>query len=355
MKEVPKKITLTHLEVIQKVSFIPESQTQEIQPGLEVTITPIDATSMNEISRRATGFDGNYDNSYSSTYLKEESINIGSELTKSQKREIKDQRQIIDFVKEKVRNGEIPESVGDALNSKILSENIGVTGEEYTQQSVEGRFNPYRVDKRYLSVFQLTLKNTGNTIVKVKQKDFIVSSGSEQLEPLRTEYFEGLFIMDQRLLMNVYRLNMPDELIVPPTETIIKYVSVPSINLNTEILTVRIIQNELVKSYNYVVDVEERIEETVLEKITFKANKDWSLDVESYYFVLTLPNGQIQILRKNEIFISEEFKKSPFSVYGIARSQDGFHFVKKDNVVVEKNSSNVIELLFGEKQYFDSF
>lgn len=351
-KKIANKETLKIDEAYQKVSFTPETITQEIASGFEILVTPIDAKAMNQIAYETTYFDGDYEKIQSVSTLFEEQLRQ-TNLSKEERRRIELRKQIVDFVKEKINRGEITKTAGEYLMWKLWNKAEGTDGTETSiGRGYPSQYNPYKVDRKYLSVFQLTFKNTSKTVKRIKLSELLFNSGYEQLYPFETSYFEKIYETEQEKLRIIYRINMPIELVVPPGETVIKYVSIPSLNPTTKDLDVKIIQEEKTQSFKFTVNVEEQSQSTLLEKITFKAEDEWKLKVQRYYFVIITPDNQIHIIKDNSLFLPQEIKSERLNIYGIATLSSGYTFAKRENFSLSQYQYNEIELKFEEKQEY---
>jgi apolipoprotein N-acyltransferase len=172
------------------------------------------------------------------------------------------------------------------------------------------------------------------------------------LYPFETSYFEKFYEEEQEILRIIYRLNMPNELVVPPGETVIKYVSIPSLNPTTKGLDVKLIQDDITQSFKFSVNIEEQSQTTLLEEITFKAEDEWKLQVQRYYFVIVTPDNRIHIIKDNSLFLPQEIKSKKLNIYGIASLSTGYTFAKKENFSLNQYQSSEVELEFEEEQKY---
>jgi hypothetical protein len=351
-KKIPKKKTLKIEEVYQKISFSPETISKEVKSGFEILVTPIDAKEMNQITFETTYYDGDYEKKQSVSTLIEQQLRQ-STLSKDERRRIERKKQVVDFVKEKINRGEIPKTVGDDLMWKLWNKTKGTDGVETSiGRGYPSLLNPYKVNRKYLSVFQLTFKNTSSSVKRIKLKELLFNSGYEQLYPFETSYFEKFYEEEQEILRIIYRLNMPNELVVPPGETVIKYVSIPSLNPTTKGLDVKLIQDDITQSFKFSVNIEEQSQTTLLEEITFKAEDEWKLQVQRYYFVIVTPDNRIHIIKDNSLFLPQEIKSKKLNIYGIASLSTGYTFAKKENFSLNQYQSSEVELEFEEEQKY---
>ena len=350
--KIPKKETIKIDETYQKVSFTPETISKEISTGFQISITPIDAKEMNGIAYTTTLFDGDYEKKKSISTIIEEQLKQLN-LSEEERRKIELRQQISDYIKDKIKQGELPENAGDNLMWKLWNKNAGTDGTERSiGRGFPGIFNPYKVNNKYLSVFRLTFKNTSRVVKRLELRELLFNSGYEQLYPFETSYFEKLYENDQEKLRIIYRLNMPNELVMPPGETVIKYVSTPSLNPTIQNLNVKLIQDEQTESFNYSVQIDGQSQTTFLEKYTFKAKNEFNLQVKRYYLILVTENNQIHIIKENSLFLPQEIKLDNLNLYAVATLYTGYTFGKLENFKLSQYPSNQIEIKFSEPQKY---
>lgn len=362
-KNVAKREIIKKEEDYVKINFTPASFSQEITPGLEILITPIDAKEMNKIAFEATFFDGDYDKTSSVVTMIEEQLSQKN-LTKEERARISYIKQVVDYIKEKVNKGELNKTIGDNLIWKLWHKAEGTEGKETNLgKGYPEIYNPYKANINYLSVFQLTFKNSSKTIKRIKLNELLFNSGYEQLYPFEHSYFERIYNNDQeklRMIYNIdqeklrmiYRINMPNELIVPPDQTVIKYVSIPSLNPKTKDLDIKLIQEDKMHNFQFKVQVEEQSQTTFLEKITFKAQDEYKFGILRYYFVLITPDNQLHIIKDNSLFLPQEILNDRFSIYGIATNPTGYLFTKLENFTISQFNNHEVMLKFEKEVKF---
>ncbi len=352
-KRIPKKEILKIDESYQRINFTPETITSQINSDFDLTITPIDAKLMNQVIYETASYDGNYEKIQSVSTLMEEQLRKKT-LSKEERRNVEFRKQIVEYLREKISQRELPRSVGEYLTWKIWNKSEGTDG---TKISIGNGYpslnNPYKVNRKYLSVFRLTFKNMSTSIKRIDLDNLLFNSGYEQLYPFKTSYFEKLYEDDQEKIRTIYRLNIPNELVVPPGEVIVKYVSIPSLNPTTEGLNIKYISEGETKKFEFDVSIEEQLQTTLLEKITFKAEDEWKLQVKRYYWVIVTPDDQIHIIKNNSLFLPQEIKDKNLSIYGIATLITGYTFAKKENFTLSQYLHNEVELDFNEKQQYE--
>ncbi|MCB9285085.1 MAG: hypothetical protein H6563_13495 [Lewinellaceae bacterium] len=349
--KIPPKEYLKVNDIDLKISFSPESISKNVESNFEITIQPIDAKEMDGIANQAAAFDGNYEKTVSYTTFIEEELNR-QDLTNHELREINHKKQILESVQLQIHSGDMPAETGGKLMEKILNE-VGIDGTENDFiLGTSSALNPYKVDNKYLSVFQVTSKNTGNKIQRIKLQDLLFNSGYEQLYPFNNSYFEKLYEKDQSKLRILLRLNFPDELIVPPGETVVKYISVPSLNPSTETLNIRLLQEDATVNYSYQIKFEGRSIENILEKYWFVRSETTGYSVMSYYFVLQTSDNRIFPIKDNTLFVSKEMAGSPISIYAAYTTIEGFILGKRENFYLTECPNNIVHIPFkGYKRY----
>ena len=349
VKNVPVKEQIRVDEVQQKVQFFPATISQEISADLDVSITPIDAKAMNRITYEATLFDGDYEKKQTTSTTIEETLKSNS-LSKEERNKIELRKQIIDFVEKKIQSGEIPKVAGERLSWKLWNKLEGIDGSETRiGRGYPNTYNPFLLDNKYLSVFQIKFQNKGSSVKRLKLSDIFFNSGVEQLYPFETSYFEKLYTDNQEKTRIIYRLYMPSEMTIPPNESIVKYVSIPSLNPTIQNLDVKIIRENTSKNYSFSVKFDASNQTTILEKVNFKALDEEKLHVLRYYLVLLTSDGQVHILKDNSIFLPTDLSANEkISIFGIATLPTGYAFTKNVNLTFGIEQSKEIFLNFSE-------
>ena len=220
------KKTINHS--YQNTKFTPESVQKQGLGKVVMTITPIDAASINHETYDAATRDGNYEKELAISI--EKMKNDLAKLSKAQRAEITGKINGIEAVTNLEKEKLIPANTAYQLKLRILhGKEYGKDGTEVTALSdVENyadNFNPYKINQKYLSVFKITFENNGTEIEKLKLQELQVVSGEVLLYPLAIEYFEKNLTNESEKVKNAYRMNMPDDLIITPSQRITKYIA----------------------------------------------------------------------------------------------------------------------------------
>lgn len=308
-------------EVSQKyysLGFSPENLKKKTS-NTEITITPIDAKSLNKETYDAALRDGNYEKEFVS--IVENWKSKMSSYSKKEKNYIQGKINAIDYLSNLEKEGGIPPQISVLLKQRIIYENIGKDGSEIESLSdisiSPSEFNPYKGNINYFSVFKVTFENKGNTIEKINLKDFQIVSNEEQLYPLASEYFEKNLGSKSETIKNSYRMNMPNELTLTPNQRINKYIAVPAINSENNKLQVQLIRNGKVENFDFTVSKNETEKKYKLNKYELIGSGDIK-NLSKFYFVISYKNDIAYSLKDYQIFVSDEKKKIKATVYAIA-------------------------------------
>jgi hypothetical protein len=316
-KEIVKK-TVTHDHF--NISFAPEIIHKSGSDQLGVSIAPIDAKSLNRETFDAASRDGNYEKELTTAIEKQrEEL---SKLPKAERTIINGKINGINAINKLEQDKIIPAFTAYQLRLRVwFGETYGKDGTEVASLSdievYADNFNPYKINDKYLSVFKVTFENKGNEILKVSIKEFQFLSGEELLYPLGMDYFENSLKSEPEKIKNAYRMNMPDELLLAPKQKAIKYISIPAINPKNLNLSIQKIKEKEVVNFEFKV-----IEKALRRNYQFESYDIYQegLDNYNYYYysALTYQNGPSFATASGRIFVSEENKSSPASVYVIA-------------------------------------
>ncbi|MBL7817556.1 MAG: hypothetical protein JNL70_21300 [Saprospiraceae bacterium] len=332
----------------EEIIFSPESATKPVSNNLVMTITPIDAKTIDKESFTAGFRDGNYKQeqikaAYSNLFSKE------NDLTKVQKQERNAIKKAIDIVRELEKRSQIPSVVASEMEQRILVGNeVGQDGSEMASlfensEEYPDILNPYKVDKKYLSVFKISFENIGTEVERLNLKEFQVISGEEQLYPLSNDYFESNWKNQQEKIRNVYRMNMPSELVIAPKEKVVKYISVPAINPNNKILKVNFIRES--KVTNFIFNTDYKFIDKTYSLVGFEIRDADSYKYMNQYYYVVDNGKQCFSLEEPFIFISKTIEK-PITIYGIGISQNQVIYFGKETVNFRSLSTNKVLIPF---------
>lgn len=331
-------------EYHSELKFNPEKIVSEISSGLEMELRPIDAKSLNEITYYYNLFDGNYEIESSNAQVLIERKLREERLSVQEKIRLKKQLQIFEYLKKQVQLGELPEDASKEIMWKIWDKGKGGDGIEYSRKyEFPNNYNPFFIDGKYLSVFDVILRNQTSGVKRIASSQIIISSGMEQLYPLESKYYEDAFPEDQGRLDNIQRLNFPEELVIPPNGVVRKYFATQALSPTNKNLTASVIQGDSASSFKYSVSFIQDHAQKTLDMFTFAGEK-FSFESGRFYFVLKI-NGEFYTLRENKVFISQESQDVMCSIYGIAGIEEGFIFGKLENFQFSDfNDSKVVNI-----------
>jgi hypothetical protein len=341
-------VTSTIKHDYYNLSFSPEHVQKNLTGQVEVTMLPIDAGYLNRITSEAARRDGQYEKELVNQIEKQKRESQG--LSGREKSLLNAKIKAIDEVNEMERNNLIPLLAAYHLTNYIWYGDLySKNGIEIMGLSTYDRFpstyNPFKINQNYLSVFQVTFENLGIESHRISLNDFHIISGEELLKPLGFAYFENILQNNSEKMQNVYRMSMPDELLLTSNQRITKYLAVPAINPKHELLNIQLIQNEIVSEFVFSIKQETETREYVFEKFQIHTN----LRIESIYdvfFVVCFENG-VAYANGNPpvIYVEEEYKNMNAEIFAVAIRKDGSDVVhgkltdfkfrnKRNNMVV---------------------
>ena len=312
------KKTISH--DYHNIVFSPEQILKSSSGKVDVTITPIDAASINQETYEAASRDGNYEKELATAIDKRK--NELDRLSKSEKYNINRKINGIDAVTKLEKEGLIPSNTAYQLKSRIwYGSEYGKDGTEIASLSdieiFADKFNPYKINEKYLSVFKVTFENMGNEIEKIRLKEIQVVSGEELLYPLGIEYFENNLKEDPEKIKNIYRMNMPEELALTPAQRITKFIAIPAINTGSENLQFQIIKGKEIINFDFKVNEKRNNKRYVLESYDIFTDGLESTAWVDYYFAINYENGVSFALSDARVYVNEEKKMTPVSIYAV--------------------------------------
>jgi hypothetical protein len=331
--------------------FSPAMLTKQIINETEITITPIDAKSLNKDTYEAASRDGNYEKE-----LATEINQIKSELKKLPKQDrIWRQGQInaIESLTKLSKDNKIPFDLAYKLKWRIWKgEDYGQEGTEITSLSdVENYpedFNPFKINEKYLSIFKITFENKGKEIEKISLKEFQIVSGEEQLYPLGSDYFENNLKERPESIKNAYRMNMPTELTITPNQRITKYIAVPAINSSNNKLQLQFIRNKKVIDFDFAVTEKSERKSYNLEKYNFRVGGFGEPFTYRNFYVIGYKSGVSFATKESYIYVANEKKNDVFSIYaiGINPNTSAVYFGLNENIKFGEAQKNRVDVDF---------
>jgi len=302
----------------QNVIFEPTSNNIELESGLRLTVTPINASEFNSTIFWASTFSGNYEQeSIQENYITPEQREA---LSSSELNYLESLEEISMEILDTIESGEISEEIGRHLISRMWEgESIGKDGSE-VESFKKPRFlptnNPFHIENQYLSVFKLEFENQGSSLYEFNRKTIQLHNGVESLKPFSTNYLSETHT-NRLKIENAHRFNLPENLTVLPDQQTTKFIATPAINTSIESIHFNIIDAE---NSNY-----ETIEfdvSTILEEIEIRM-KRFTIDAEfdhetpqrpgrtspsstDYYFAVEIADNRSFPLRSNSFYATED-------------------------------------------------
>jgi len=329
------------------LTFLPE-QIQKLGLGkVEVTITPIDAASLDQETSEAANRDGGYEKEIVTGI---EKIKSESESqSKAEKAYYNGVINGIEAINKLVQQNIIPSNTAYQLKLRILNgEDSGRNGTELTSLSDSENFsnyyNPYKINENYLSVFKITFENKGNEIEKIGLKELQVVSGEELLYPLGMEYFESNLKQETEKIKNAYRMNMPQELVLTPSQRITKFIAIPAINRKNENIQVQIIKGKEIVNFDFKIKEKRIRKDYLVESYDIFPSGFGDVNTQYFYYAVTYQDGVSFATSGDRIFVSEEKKKIPASIYvvSINRTSSRARTAKKVNFKFNEQEKNKV-------------
>ena len=241
----------------QNTTFKPEKVEKEVAPGLVVTIEPVDAGYLNEITHRAAFRDGGYESEYVSV-LRTRRTEL-DDLSRSERRRVENMIEVTEKLQEHLSIGTFrDEDLIQLLLYRLWhGSEVGNDGSE-VERLTDNPFlpihNPYHQDGRYLSAFKVELKNVGNGIATLKRSNLQIMSGSELVSPLSMEHFEEVLERSSTKLDNALRMNLPEELNIIPGTNIAKYIAIPAFDVAVDELSIHYLEENSFERFTFGVD-----------------------------------------------------------------------------------------------------
>jgi len=344
-----KKLTKTTIYTYSNVEFNPASSDRAIGADFTLSIEPIDAKGLNLEAYKSLSRDGGYEKQHTAyyTYITKEKNSLSSSERSKLNRLLK-RYETLDNMQ---LNGDISGFVASTFKeqiyqNEIMNTSFGFDGSEtsFINNGVEiyEDFNPYRIDKRYLSLFKLAFGNRSNNVQNIHIDNFQIASNRELLYPFKTEYFESTLAGENEKMKFIYRMNMPNELKLTPNQVVDKYISTPPINTDNDSLNVTYITEGRVVSFPFSIKTN-----TVQEKQSFTAYT-FTMHGDTRHMVVELPNGISFPLKNGMLYINDRSTNDPLKIYALSFMNNRMYFAEKEFVPANIKKRKV-ELVFERK------
>jgi hypothetical protein len=273
-------------------------------------------------------------------------VEVNKSLSFEERKKLKIATSIDNFLN-KTSNDNIPESVLINFNEKVfntflLGNSYGFNGTDFRENERYKILNPYNNNNKYLSVFKLTFKNSGNAIEEIMSKNFQILNNNELLYPFKNNYFEEN-LKGQESLKFIYRMNLPDNLRIVNGQTIVKYISIPALNTEYNNLVINYIDNDKTIDFSYSVNVETKNE--VENFLGFHIMQSRHYGNYRYYYVIET-DKTVFPLDGNSFFINVKNIGKPINIYKLIIDSHNYkHSIIKNTIIPSEITDGKIRLM----------
>lgn len=345
-----KIVTRTITQNFTDLNITPTKQTKEIRKNLQLSVIPIDAIDLNIETYNAAERDGNYQKE-SIQYYESLKSQLNS-VPKNQKSKFEGKINAFDCLNRLETEGKIPANFANRLKQRIYSDNSGRDGTEIDLLSDKfsgfSEFNPYKLNENYFSVIKLQFQNEGKEVEKISLKDFQLASNEEQLYPLNTDYFEKNIDNRSERMKNAYRMNMPNELLITPSQKVVKYLAVPALNTLNSQLSIQYIENNKFQNFDFNISRNIQSKTFVMEQYVLGFESKKAVGTYHVYYAVGFPNGVVFTLKDDKLFLDENKKNELINIYaiGIEVNNGNIIFGSAQNIIFasEKKHAKVISM-----------
>lgn len=309
----------------RSIEFSPSEASKEIKKGLVLKVKPMDASDLDLHTYFYSRLDGRFFFDYTETdiiryYNTLETDDDYDEMIKARR------NQSFGLLDKKVSSGLLPSNVSELIKYKIKAKDaIGKNGLQPSKNSMWSLAqskNPYFQRGDYMGVFQLTVENLSGKNQSLELEKLLVQNGNEQLYPFSTDrLLEYEYSDDQK--KNLHRINMPDKLVVPDDEKVIKFISTPPVNAKQEVSVQYIMGDDAIK-YGFEMDVTVSKENIEFKRFEFSPKKG-EFNTNRFYSVI-VTQDDTTILKSNVFFYPNNRLHDTFSVFSILGVEGGFQY-----------------------------
>ncbi|TRZ51116.1 hypothetical protein D4S03_05620 [bacterium] len=334
-----KPIYKTVVQDYQKVEFSPNMAKQEISDNFNVTVFPADNREIDKETYLAAFRAGTYETEIVSSWkirasgstdpttrMILEAVNLVDRLTNSK---YFSQEIGISFKKQLIGKANLFDG------SELISLKDSLT--DYPDD-----FNPYKVNEKYLTCFKVILSNESNDLIKIGSGNFQIISGNEQLTPLKISFFESNILGTSEKMKNIFRMNLPDEMELMPRTQIVKYIAVPSIDVQNDRLSVKMIYKDKVFDFDFTVS--QTSLNIALKFQAFKVNVQSFSNAPPTDYIVVKQGKRVFSLNRKTIYILSDLTNEPVSLYCLTTAKGGNSFGKVENVILIKLKNFTIKV-----------
>lgn len=351
--KIPLQKEVNH--VYNNVSFFSIGEDEIRDNGISIKISPIDAASLNFEAISLASLGGDYEKeSYNSTEIGE----TPPGLTAAERAAREGKINAVKFLNTLVQSRTISQRIGKNFYDRIAKgEEAGMDGSEVVSfsknQDYGKEYNPYYIKGKYLSTFKVDILNSNSSPVTLYRNDFHVLNGFTQLTPLTI--FELLEHNKEHFpaFLNAKRMNFPDSLVVAPGSPVVKYLSVPGINVNAEPLHIHYVRNGQVKSLKYTTKID-RVERKYSLKNYYLSNiEGMGQGALIYTYVVEMEDGRSFPLASPSIYL-EANANNKFKIHALGVTPNGKNVFYSSTPQIAQSAikKNVINLKFEKPKRF---
>lgn len=215
----------------------------------------------------------------------------------------------------------------------------------------DSRSNPYYLNGKYLSIFEIEISNPTNVFKPLEITPF-VESGTTLTEPFSTQQIINMQMQsgsyNQNQNLNLSRFNLPPRLTIPPNSTIVKYFATAPIEYEDELkISIEGINNK----YKWKVNLDYT---SIANNYSFyECQLKWYFDGsispgDQNFLVLNGSDGNI-FLNEEEIFIEEQYLDEEFELITLSIYLDRLFFSRgtytgRDLIDLQNNRRKILRI-----------
>lgn len=226
-KDITKVVTEGNSE---RLLFVPNQSAITLNNGVIVTVKPISADSLDRYVSLLSGLSGKYN------YTNISSQKVDYKLVyKAGELQDESMLNILSSVDNYCNSKNYPKNRTDKILSTII--NAYSSPEEKNKILKTINTNPFYYDNKYLSVYEIKLFNSSQKPQIVNLSDFNFVSGNECFLPFSKENFKLLSPLNNSYSV-LNRIYFPENLVIEPNDTVVKYISTHPLNYKNSFLKV---------------------------------------------------------------------------------------------------------------------
>ncbi|MFW6046974.1 MAG: hypothetical protein ACOCP4_04225 [Candidatus Woesearchaeota archaeon] len=233
--QVTKKKTIVSTEgKSSTLNFKPENRDLTIKNGVTVSINPISADTVNPYFKYLSRQSGKYESSNISTYVEEFIKRKGAD---EDSQEMSLMYKILKAAEKYCNKNDIPTKIKDLLIQDIIKT---YGPRNYANESKkEFIVNPYFINGKYLSLFDLEFYNASDKKVTIDINELDVFADNSRLQIYTKDLLKSyLSNLNDKLLID--RCNFPDSLTIYPGDSVSTLVATSPIKSKDQVLNVYI-------------------------------------------------------------------------------------------------------------------